>query len=781
MNPMKKQKNKNFMFKFFILSIFLLSMLTFLLTGCRASGDRTGQETAGNGSGAEDDSAQDIFGKSGSPEKGETGGAQGGSLSWQADFSRLETRYDLALATDNAVYGCYSKNGQAMLDRIDKESLYVSETFTLDDTQFLSGMAADSECNVYLLAEKDGGASLRRIDPDGSLHDPVPFKPEETEEADTLLLKGIYTDPDGCLYVWCGLMAPMTETIDGIESKVWYNADRVYVMDGQLRTLFYEEIADIGGTRVLHFQIDTDGTPLFLVKDRDGLYTQEIDVSGETLREAVRLDKASGLAEADSYGLEHIMSIDGGFLYCCNNDLFTFHYDTQKTEKVLNLPSYGIFSSDILCLAQRGEGYEIIDNHGDSACSELISLALGQADKKLLTLGVPMIFQELESAVAEFNRYNSDYRVEILDYSGQADDYGDAGDRLRLDIVTGNAPDILAVSGIDYHMFSDKGVLADLYDFLREDAECSESMLVPSVVRALEDDGCLYSISPSFLLHSMWGYGDVTGGRNGVTFEELFRILGDSGKDLNAIAGFAADEPVLTRLCTVSMDEFVDWENRTCSFDSDYFKEVLSFAKEYTGNYTGGSYSKRIHDREVVMSVGILTSVADYQIQDELYGHDVAFIGYPVAEGSGTAVAYGDSALAINARNEDPAGAWEFVKFYLLHGYDGLGFPILQEQLDQVMAEAMEENQNIAEDGGTERYPKGSYLDSDANILVYAASQKDIDAVTALIDSADCRFKSHVTIQDIINEEAEAYFLGQVDLDKTVEKIQNRVSLLLQE
>ena len=40
---------------------------------------------------------------------------------------------------------------------------------------------------------------------------------------------------------------------------------------------------------------------------------------------------------------------------------------------------------------------------------------------------------------------------------------------------------------------------------------------------------------------------------NIVTFEELFQILEDCGKDLNAIAGFSGDEPVLTRLCTASI------------------------------------------------------------------------------------------------------------------------------------------------------------------------------------------------------------------------------------
>lgn len=298
-------------------------------------------------------------------------------------------------------------------------------------------------------------------------------------------------------------------------------------------------------------------------------------------------------------------------------------------------------------------------------------------------------------------------------------------------------------------MFSEKGVLADLYDFIKEDDRISKDMLVQSVAEA---------------------------------FEELFQLLEDSGKDLNAIAGFSVDEPVLTRLCTVSMDEFVDWEKRTCSFDGDYFKKVLSFAKEYTGNYTGGTHAERIEKREVVMTVGIISKVSDYQIQKELYGGDAAFIGYPVAEGSGTAVAFRGSEIAINAKKEDQRGAWEFVKFWLLHGYDGQGFPVLQEQFDRVMDAAMEEDYSVTEDGeGTERNPREVYMEGDRYIFVYAATQEEVDTVRRLVESAKNRSQYHATIQNIINEEAEGYFSGQVDLDSTVKKIQNRVTLLLQE
>lgn len=737
----------------------MVCALLFLITGCgKADSNRnTGQETT------------------------ENSGLKDNVISWQASYFRLENSYDLALAAEH-LYGCYVKDDRILLDIINKEKCFVEETLVLPDASFIAGMAADQGGNVYLLGNKGDSTGLWKIDAGGSLQDYKEMELEDTEKAQDLLLKGIYTDQNGYLFVWCEMIVPEIETFESGEREVWHWEDRVYIKDEQLKTCFYEKIADMAGTDVLNFQIGTDGRPIFVVKDADGVYMQEIDVAQKGRKDAIRLEKSEEFFDMDYINsLENIVSVDDGFLYCQNNELFAYHYDTQKTEKILNLSTYGVFSTDILFLGRNGDAIEIIDNHGDSEHSEFISLALGEMEKKILTLGFTEMVPDLEKVVAEFNRYSSEYRVEIVDYIAQEGNYEDAIEQLKLDIVTGKAPDIITVGGIDYSMFSEKGVLANLYDFMQEDTQVSKDMLMQSVVRAYEDGGHLYSIAPAFQLHSMWGYGDVTGGRSGVTFEELFQILGESGKDLNAIAGFSADEPVLTRLCTVSMDEFVDWERGTCSFDGDYFKKVLSFAKEYTGNYTGGTNLERIRNREVVMSVGIISSVVDYQIQKELYGGDAAFIGYPVAEGSGTAVTFRGSVVAINAKKEEQEGAWEFVKFYLLHGYDGQGFPIMQEQFNQVLNNAMTEEYDIMEDGRTERAPKECYYEGDEYIFVYAAAQEDIDAVIGLIESAGGRFTSHTMIQNIIDEEAEAYFSGQVDLDSTVEKIQNRVSLLLQE
>ena len=181
--------------------------------------------------------------------------------------------------------------------------------------------------------------------------------------------------------------------------------------------------------------------------------------------------------------------------------------------------------------------------------------------------------------------------------------------------------------------------------------------------------------------------------------------------------------------------------------------------------------------------MGMVSSVADYQLEKEVYGGKLSFIGYPTAEGSGTAVAFRSSDVAINARSKNQAGAWEFVKFYLLQGYDGQGFPMVQERFDEVMEAAMKEDytESESESGGRERLPKGTYGAGDEIIIVYAASREEVDVVLRLVESAENRFELHPVLQNIINEEAEGYFSGQVDLDSTVDKIQNRVSLLLQE
>lgn len=701
---------------------------------------------------------------------------------WQAAYFPLETAYTQILSSGRTFYALSDGGGQVHVDCIGKETLAMEGTVSLQNAALQSGMAADEDGNLYLPAAGEE-TGLWKIDTKGGSQEYEKIELEDYSAKNSLVLRSVETDSEGYSYIWCELAIPQMRDIEGMESEVWYEADRVYVKDREGKTVFYQDVPNMSGVDVLYFQIDGEGRPGFLLKSDGEIQLQELDVAGQKLKEPMKLGTAF-----DCFGMEdgnipeHFTFTGRGWLYCRENRIYEFRYDTQKRAVVLDLADYGLLSSDIVFLGKGEDRIEIIDRNGESGALELAVLTPGDTDKTIVTLGVTMAAQDLEEAVSQFNRDSAGYMVQIVDYYSREGNYEDAAEKLKLDVVTGKAPDIIGVSGIDYRIFSGKGVLADLYDFMEEDGTVSESMLVQPVLKAFDEQGHLYSIAPSFQLHSMWGYADVTGGKSGVTFSELLRLLEGSGKDLNAVGGFSADEPVLTRLCCAAMDEFVDWDTGSCVFDGDYFKEVLSFAGNYAPGDGDVGYLQGIRERKQVLTVGILASVADYQMEKELYGGNLGVIGFPTVKGSGTAVDFRGSAVAVNARSANQAGAWEFVKFYLLQGYGGQGFPMVQERFDETMEGAMQDDYTDSEYGtGQEKLPKKYYGGQDGSIAVYAATQEEVDAVRELVESVQNRFEMHPVIQNIIDEEAQGYFSGQVDLDRTVDKIQNRVSLLLQE
>ncbi len=718
-----------------------------------------------------------FLGGCGKDENNMTAASNKEEVTWQDIHTDLGKQYGLVAVTEDMIYGCYEGNDGIVVTYQNKVSGIVERSMTFSDVSYIKNIDADGEGNVYMVGDKEGINVLWKIDTFGNLQEIGGFLLENTEEAINIDLQGIKVDSEGNIFLWYEMGILLNEFFDDAEEDVYGMVDRIYIMDSQLNTLFYEQVVDVRGTELLNFSLNEAGEPLVIVSDNEGIYTQRIDRKEKKLSGMVRMDGDIPTSEI----VGNIAVTENGFLFCQGNGLYEYNEKKQDCEKILNLSSYGIDPYGILYMGLDDGKIEIVDNYGHDENSEHVILQKGLNEKTVLTLGVMQVTQNLEKKVADFNRSNGNIRIEIVAYYTEENEFEEEMEQLKLDIIRGKAPDIIDVSEIDYAIFSDKGVLEDLYGFMQKDEECKESDIMDSVADAYEMSGHLYSIAPAFQLYSMWGSNMVIKDRYGVNLGELIQILEESGKSLEAIYGFSADESVLTTLCTFGMDEFVEWEEGACSFDGEYFKEIVAFAEKYKGSYEEGSQSRGIDEGRIVMSVGIITSVADYQIQSKLYKNDFAFIGYPTNNGSGTAISFRGGELAINAQGENKEEAWEFVKYYLLNGYDGQGFPSMKAQFETVMQEAGEGIFSVGEDGNSYEVPKGYYADEDIELQVYAADQNDINAVRKLIDSAENKFEYNTEILGIIDEETEAYFAGQKDLDSVTDVIQNRVRLYLQE
>ncbi len=743
--------------------IMLLTGLLLLAAGCgKQQEEGAGSEVGGSGR-KEEEAGTEVI------------------LSWKASHTALEDSYELATVKEDKVYGCFLTDGVLTVSVQDIGAGGNSpsqEVCRIPGVSEIQNITVDSQERICLFGTAQNGATLWQVEENGEIH---VIENIEVEDADHIVSpKAFFADDKGHYYLWYVMDFLCTEVYENGEEGVYTLLDRIYVKDADMKTLCYEQVPDSHGNKLLSLLFDEEGTPMLLARDEEGYYTRRVRTGAEKEYEPCRLDEVD---EAVMYDLEsggNLALAQTGLLYTRDGALHLYHTEEGRDEKLLELAGGGILEEDIIYLGMRGDTVEIIDNYEGGEGSAYTVLEAGEAGEMRLSLGVMTLDPKMRSVIAAFNREQDEIMVEPIVYV-EGYDYDAGYERLKLDVIQGKAPDLIDTDGIDYEILANAGAFMDLYGFMEGDPECGREMLLDSVRKAYEINGCLYTVAPGFNLHTVWGGGSLVQGRRGVDMEELIGILRDHGGDINSIYGFSADESVLRTLCSLGMGEFIHWEDNTCDFTGEEFCHLLEFAKEYQGKQIESLYGA-IQGKEVLLTLGVINGVEDYCLESELYGENVQFIGYPTGEGTGSAVQFMGSQLAINAKTGNAQKAWEFIKYYLLHGYDGIGFPVMTKQWEDVLEASMEETETLDENGHSSKVPKAVYQERDVvSIPVYRAEQGDVDAVRELVEGAEGKFQYYNEIQNIIDEEAEAYFQNQKTLEEVTRIIQNRVQLYLNE
>jgi hypothetical protein len=140
---------------------------------------------------------------------------------------------------------------------------------------------------------------------------------------------------------------------------------------------------------------------------------------------------------------------------------------------------------------------------------------------------------------------------------------------MNTEIIAGsNVPDILDVSQLPVGQYVSRGFLEDLYSYIDSDAELSRDSFVPSVLKALEINGGLYQATPGFGVFTVIGRSDVVGENMGWTLDEMMECLAEHPEGTELFQQGLTQSDMLEYICYMYMNDFVDWQNGTCSFDS---------------------------------------------------------------------------------------------------------------------------------------------------------------------------------------------------------------------
>ncbi len=394
---------------------------------------------------------------------------------------------------------------------------------------------------------------------------------------------------------------------------------------------------------------------------------------------------------------------------------------------------------------------------------------------KLITLGDVTnsdIDSWVDKFVCKYNRQAEGCRIVTKAYWDEnAADLGLG--QLEQDLLDGNVPDILC-SIPNYRMFSNKGMFEDLGVWMENDPDFHEDDYFMNFFDALRYKGRLECIGFRFAVNTYMAKTEFLDGAERLTLADYADLELPEGMELLSSADRASAMDILLRS---QLGEFVDYENATCSFNSEEFISLL----EWFGSFPETAaiqddYAYR-ENRALLYPVQI-SGLQDYHntVQCWFDNADVTLTGTPLAsEGNGGVFAT-LGLITVSSTAEHKEEIWDFIKFCLSEevqssgGVQSYGIPVNRNALENIMELQL---------SGTEKLPSNSF--GDEMIQLTPPTQAEADELQEYLNGVTfCSYLDDF-VTDIVREETDKFFAGDCTAEDAARVIQSRVSLYLAE
>lgn len=374
---------------------------------------------------------------------------------------------------------------------------------------------------------------------------------------------------------------------------------------------------------------------------------------------------------------------------------------------------------------------------------------------------------------------------EITAYNGSQQAYYlvqetyDSMEELNLALVQGNGPDLFNMSKMTVEEMSAKGILADLTPLMGENSRVHPEDLIPSVRETCTLDGGIRFLYPSFLIPCLV-MKKGTAADGGISVEAFLNMGTEQDTYLINYSGMMSHTVVLNLVILNDMEMFIDWESRSCSFDSPEFISILkdiSALTEPEDQYkelpeSDLSPAAALREGEYLVYFTVIASMNGYLDLLEAFGDYADIVSYPTQTGEARYTMVNNDALGINSASANQEGAWDFIEYVLLRSVEGSSFSVLQETFeDQLFPDFSLDKTHYNQYLG-ETLPVGR----DAVTEEQAEEMRSIIAHSVWNNPIDCR-----EIRSIIQEETAYFFEGDKTAEDVADIIQRRVTLLLNE
>ncbi len=395
---------------------------------------------------------------------------------------------------------------------------------------------------------------------------------------------------------------------------------------------------------------------------------------------------------------------------------------------------------------------------------------------KLITLGdvsSPGTNSWVEKLVCKYNRQAEGCRIVTKNYWDEnTSDFGT--DALTQDLLDGIVPDILC-SIPDYRMFSEKGLFEDLSFWMENDPDFHEDEYFMNFFKSLKYKDRLECIGFQFAVDTYAAKAEFLGGTERLTLADYANLTLPDGMEVLSSADRVS---AFEWLMSSQLSEFVDYENASCTFDSEEFISLLKWFSTFPEQAAvSDDYAYR--ENRALLCPTQIGSLQNYHrtVQCQFGNADVTLTGTPIhAEGNGGVFAT-LGLLAVSSTSEYKEEVWDFIKFCLSaevqsnKGAQSYGFPVNLKALKNVMD---------AQVSGTEKLPSVSF-GGEMVQLTPPTEQEAAQVREYLKGVTFCSYLDDPTIKNIVEEETAKCFAGDCTAEDAAKIIQGRVSLYLAE
>jgi ABC-type glycerol-3-phosphate transport system substrate-binding protein len=405
-------------------------------------------------------------------------------------------------------------------------------------------------------------------------------------------------------------------------------------------------------------------------------------------------------------------------------------------------------------------------------------------------MGGYYIDYDVRKMAFDFNKNNSDYKIKFVDYSSydEEGEYGAGIEKMNMDIVSGNTPDIIVLAeDMPVSSYINKGLFTDLSGYVNRDPERRNVEFLTNIMDALRTGDKLYQIMPSFFVGTVAMKTRFTDGKNVLSIKDCKDLMDKMGVKADAAFGIMPRDSFLEQGLYYSGDNYIDWENKKCNFDGESFIEFLEFANQFPASYPDSAweeYKDTLYlDNEALFNIVHLNGFRTYSyMRDVQFGEDISFVGYPNDLGINNSVIVPYNRLAISSQSQYKDAAWEFIKIFLSEEYQDkveYSFPIRKSSFDKLGEESTHKEYYM--DGDKKVEYDDTYYVGGQEVVAKPLSKEDVVNITNFVKSLSLMCDVNSSVNNIIFEEASAFFSGQKSAKEVADIIQSRLSIYVNE